>query len=404
MQSQHFNKEHLIKEQIDRARPKMSPIDEKSIPGADNIMAEPLKDMYNEPFFTQFSKIVKQAYNEFDDNRYFSYIFDEEWPKKELKQRIRHISDALHKTLPSPYPEALNILTTIAPKCTGFEYLFFPDFVEAYGLSHWDLSIAALKQFTVYSSSEFAVRPFIEKDSNKMLEILMEWAKDHNEHVRRLASEGCRPRLPWAAPLKMFKENPAPLLPILTLLKADESLYVRKSVANNLNDISKDHPNLVKYICTEWKGQHQYTDWIIKHGCRTLLRKGDHEVLSLFGFHNQADVHIKKLTLSNEELLIGDTLTFQFLLVNQTEEAFKLRIEYGIDFVKANRSTSRKLFKITENIYQNGDTVFKKAHSFKNLSTRKHYPGRHRISIVINGKELAEASFLLHSAQKNETT
>ncbi|MCY9514014.1 DNA alkylation repair protein [Paenibacillus apiarius] len=361
-------------------------------------MAEALKEMYNLSFFQHFCAIVNQAHPEFDDRLFLNLIFDQEWENRELKQRIRHIAHALSATLPPSYPDAIQILAQITPQCRGFEYLFFPDFVEEYGLAHWDVSISALKQFTASSSSEFAVRPFIQHDPIKMMSIMEEWARDEDHHVRRLASEGCRPRLPWAAPLNMFKDNPAPILPILTLLKEDESEYVRKSVANNLNDISKDHPGLVKKIGLEWKGQHPHTDWIIKHGCRTLLRKADPEVLRLFGFHTEPDVQIKNLLLSCDQLSIGDTLAFDFVLVNPSPDTHKLRIEYGIYFVKANGSTSRKLFKITENSYNNGEVVFHRTHSFKDLSTRTHYEGQHRICIAINGREMAEAYFQLNAS------
>ncbi|MCE5173124.1 DNA alkylation repair protein [Paenibacillus profundus] len=363
-------------------------------------MAEALKEMYNPSFFQHFCAIVKQAHPEFDDRLFMNLIFDQEWGNRELKQRFRHITHALSATLPPSYPEAIELLMKITPQCRGFEYLFFPDFVEEYGLAHWDVSISALKQFTASSSSEFAVRPFIEADPIKMMSIMEEWARDEDHHVRRLASEGCRPRLPWAAPLKMFKDNPAPILPILSLLKEDESEYVRKSVANNLNDISKDHPGLVKKIGSEWKGQHPHTDWIIKHGCRTLLRKADPEVLSLFGFNTEPDVQIKNLLLSNDQLSIGDTLAFEFVLVNPSPDIHKLRIEYGINFVKANGTTSRKLFKITENTYKNGEVAFHRTHSFKDLSTRTHYEGQHRIFIAINGREMAEAYLQLKASQR----
>ncbi|WP_141431096.1 DNA alkylation repair protein [Bacillus sp. 03113] len=358
-------------------------------------MAEALKDMYNRPFFNQFCLLVKQVYPEFDDQMFMNLIFDHEWNTRELKQRIRHITHTLSKTLPPSYPDVIAILSKIAPTCKGFEYLFFPDFVEQYGLAHWDISISALKLFTVSSSSEFAVRSFIEKDPKKMMAIMEDWAKDDNHHVRRLASEGCRPRLPWSPPLNMFKVDPTPILPILSLLKADESEYVRKSVANNLNDISKDHPDLLKKICIEWMGQNPHTDWIIKHGCRTLLRKADPETLHLFGFNTKPDVQIKELTLSTHHLSVGDSLTFHFVLENQSLDFYKLRIEYAICFVKSNGSTSRKLFKITENTYKGGEVSFNRTHSFKDLSTRKHYAGEHRLSIVINGTEMAEAFFQL---------
>lgn len=359
-------------------------------------MAEALKNMYNLPFFNQFCLILKQAHSKFDNQLFINLLFDQEWENRELKQRIRHITHTLSATLPPDYPEALAILSEISPRCRGFEYLFFPDFVEEYGLGHWDLSIAALKQFTASSSSEFAVRPFIEKDPKKMMAVMEQWAKDDDHHLRRLASEGCRPRLPWATPLKMFKNDPTAILPILSLLKDDESEYVRKSVANNLNDISKDHPALVLNICSEWKGQHPHTNWIIKHGCRTLLRKADPNVLQLFGFNTNPNVQIKDLTLSTNHLSIGDRITFDFILVNPSLDSYKLRIEYGIDFVKANGSTSRKLFKITENTYKSGNVIFNRTHSLKNLSTRKHYGGLHQLIIIINGREMAEAYFQLN--------
>jgi 3-methyladenine DNA glycosylase AlkC len=360
-------------------------------------MAEALKNMYNTAYFKHFSGILKEAYPEFNETSFIELIFDQDWENKELKQRIRHISAVLCQTLPASYPSALQILMEVAPSCRGFESLFFPDFVEAFGLDpeHWDMSISALETLTPFSSSEFAVRPFIQSDPDRMMAIMLRWAEHEDHHVRRLASEGCRPRLPWAAPLKALKADPSPVIPILTLLKEDSSEYVRKSVANHLNDISKDHPALVKQIASDWKGKHTATDWIIKHGCRTLLKRGDHEVLTLFGLETSPKVEIKELTLSASTLAIGDSLNFTFSLNHTNPNPYRLRVEYAIDFVKANGSISRKLFKITENIYKQGTTVFNRTQRFQNLSTRKHYAGKHRITIVINGQEMAEDYFQL---------
>lgn len=365
-------------------------------------MAEPLKDLYNTPFFRQFSSILKQAYPSLDEQEFIARIFDKEWEQRELKQRMRHVTHTLASFLPPSYEDAVRILMQIAPQCRGFEYLFFPDFIQVYGLERFELSIEALKCFTSSSSSEFAVRPFIEQAPAHMMAVMEQWAADDNPHVRRLASEGCRPRLPWAPPLRGFIADPAPILPILRQLKADESEYVRKSVANNLNDISKDHPELVTKISAEWKGQHPHTDWIIKHGCRTLLRKANPAVLELFGFSEQPPVQITELTLSASQLRIGEALSFHFTLENPSSSPVTLRVEYGIDFVKANGQTSRKLFKITENTYKSGETSFQRNHSFKDLSTRKHYSGKHRLSIVMNGQTMAEANFelVLHSPNK----
>ncbi|WP_062049425.1 DNA alkylation repair protein [Bacillus sp. JCM 19034] len=358
-------------------------------------MAEPLKNMYNEAFFTEFSNKVKNVYPSFPTNQFINLIFDSSWDRKELKERIRHISTCLAQTLPPMYRESLAILKQLSPHCKGFEYLFFPDFVEAYGLNERTESLQALKQFTSSSSAEFAIRPFIDADKEATMTVLLQWASDENEHVRRLASEGCRPRLPWARPLKQFKKDPTLILPILETLKDDPSEYVRKSVANNINDIAKDHPIIVKELCRKWKGNSPYTDWIVKHGCRTLLRKADPEVLELFGFDCHPKIEIVNMHLSTSTLKRGEDIAFSFQITNETAHCFKLRIEYAVDFVKARGHSSRKLFKITENTYETGTYSFSRKHSFKDLSTRIHYPGEHHISIIVNGTEYAKRSFIL---------
>lgn len=358
-------------------------------------MAELRKDVYNKAFFLQFCEKVKNVYPAFDEQLFMTLLLDEGWEQRELKQRTRHISITLRATLPPSYPDAIVVLSQLVSECKGFEYLFFPDFIEVYGLTDWETSIEALKLFTLTSSAEFAVRPFIEQDPKRMMAIMEEWATDENEHVRRLASEGCRPRLPWAPALTMFKIDPAPIIPILELLRADDSEYVRKSVANNLNDITKDHPELVKSLGKSWLGQNSKTDWIIKHACRTLLRQADSTTLALFGFHHAPTVELKDFNLSTDQIAIGDAFTFKFTFANPTTDATKLRIEYGIDFMKANGITRRKLFKITENTYLHGEYSYIRSHSFKQLSTRKHYAGKHRIAIVINGVEMAGIDFLL---------
>ncbi|XRD23614.1 hypothetical protein AABM34_13875 [Lysinibacillus fusiformis] len=226
-----------------------------------------------------------------------------------------------------------------------------------------------------------------------MMDQMLKWVNHANPHIRRLASEGCRPRLPWASALGIYKLDPSPILPILNLLKQDPSVYVQKSVANNLNDIAKDHPELVKRLAREWHGESSITDWIIKHGCRGLLRKGDAEVLFLFGFDNSPDVTIHELALGKVRLAIGQTLDFAFTIQTTSTAPQKLRIEYAIDFVKANGATSRKLFKITERTFEKESHRYTRNHHFKDLTTRKHYPGQHKLAVIINGKELATTEF-----------
>lgn len=358
-------------------------------------MAEALKDMYNDSFFQQFMEMVKSAYPAFEEKRFLQYVLDDEWQKKELKQRVRHITKGLRETLPHSYKEAITILMELTPHCNGFEYIFFPDYVEVYGQEHWELSILALQKFTASSTSEYAVRPFIMKDQERMLRQMLAWSRSDNHHVRRLASEGCRPRLPWGVALKNIIQDPSPIIPILARLKQDQSLYVRKSVANNLNDISKDHPQLVKDLVKAWKGEDPDTDWILKHGCRTLLKKGDQETLHMFGYTSPKNIYVQNIELSKDSIRIGEELQFCIEVINKAQNPEALRIEYAIDYLKANGNHSRKIFQLAQKVFPTGTIHLKRKQWMKDLSTRKHYEGLHKLTILINGEEKASKSFKL---------
>jgi len=221
------------------------------------------------------------------------------------------------------------------------------------------------------------------------------WAESKSHHVRRLASEGCRPRLPWAMALPEFKQEPGPVLLVLEKLKNDESEYVRRSVANNLNDISKDNPQLVIEVARNWLGDNRKLDWVVKHACRTLLKQGQPEIMELFGFAKPDHIKIKEF-VAQPSVEIGDNLDFSFTLETQHKKLGKLRIEYVIDFVKKNGNLSRKIFKISESDTKNNSKTVTKSHSFKKISTRKYYAGNHVISIIVNGHEMASTEFLLN--------
>jgi len=275
----------------------------------------------------------------------------------------------------------------------GFAW-FFPIFVEVFGQDEadWDLSMGALERYTPYSSSELAVRPFIIKHEARMMAQMVAWSKHENELVRRLACEGCRPALPWAPAINSFKKDPSPILPILEQLKTDSSLHVRKSVANNLNDISKTHPDLVVKIAKEWYGKHEHTNWIVKHGCRTLLKKGNREVLAIFGLHDVTSVDVDGFALEAASVSIGGDLVFSFSI--STKEATKARLEYGIDYVKSTGKRNRKIFQISEtSLKENEKRSYTKKHSFADVSTRKHYPGVHSVTLIVNGVERGALDF-----------
>ncbi|MFD0679233.1 MULTISPECIES: DNA alkylation repair protein [unclassified Paenibacillus] len=359
-------------------------------------MAEPLKAIYSEKFLHLFAQRVHEAYAPFDMEGFIAKTMDESWEILELKARMRRITQTLGDYLPAQYEEAIEILFMIDEACTGFPYLFFPDFIEVFGQEdrHWSLSMKALERFTQRSSAEFAVRPFLLRDPERMMSQMLEWSKHPNEHVRRLASEGSRPRLPWGQALPMFKRDPSPILPLLEQLKEDPALYVRKSVANNLNDIAKDHPSVVLDIARRWKGTHPDTDWIVRHGCRTLIRKADPEILALFGYAESAEetplITAASLSIEPTVLSIGEKSELHYELQVREGEPVRIRIEYGIDFVKSKRNTSRKLFLLSDKTVSGGTMLNgTRNHSWANLTTRRHYPGEHRIALVVNGQEVA---------------
>ena len=357
-------------------------------------MPEKLKDMFfTESSLNDFGDIIKNIYPEFEKPAFLKLVFNKNWDSLELKKKMRHTTLCLSKTLPDDYIKALNILKKAAPYVKGFEAMVLPDYVEVFGIEYWELSLPALGYFTKYSSSEFAIRPFLVEDPDKVMVFMSQWAEDSNENVRRFASEGCRPRLPWAMALPQFKKNPGPIIPILEKLKDDDFEFVRRSVANNLNDISKDNPDIVLEICERWYGQSHRTDWIIKHCCRSLLKAGNKRALMLFGYGDPSHMSIEKLALENTTILIGEYVRFSFQLVVAGKNESTVRLEYGIDYVKANGKHSRKIFKITENTYSPGYYSFSRKHSFANMTTRKHYKGNHNIAVIINGKEKAKVSF-----------
>jgi 3-methyladenine DNA glycosylase AlkC len=220
-----------------------------------------------------------------------------------------------------------------------------------------------------------------------MVPQLKKWAKHKNEKVRRLATEGIRPRLPWAMALPEFKKDPSQVLEILEILKNDESEFVRRSVANNLNDISKDHPHIVIDVAKKWKGISKETDDVIKHASRTLLKQGHSDILNHYGLDSK-NILVENFKIENSNLKIGDNLSFSFELQNLDKKSKYIRLEYAIYFLRQNGTYGKKVFKISEREFEkNSLTKISKNHSFIVITTKKYYLGKQYVSIVVNGKE-----------------
>lgn len=358
-----------------------------------------LKEVYSDEFLQRLSDVILKFDKKFNAEKFLKISHD--LKAQELKQRMRSITLALDKTLSAKnFQQKIEVLKQVAPrlakeKNVGLALIIFPDFVEVFGLKDFDYSMQALEFFTEFGSSEFAVRQFIKLDQKHALEFFQKWTKSKNHHVRRLASEGCRPSLPWGEALVIFKKNPTAILPILENLKRDESQYVRKSVANNLNDISKDHPEVVLQLLARWKGD--VSENLIKHALRTLLKKGDQLALKLIGIERNIlseNFAIQSFALQKAVVKISQDLSFDFVLENKASNN-KVRLEYVVYFLRKNGASSKKIFQITTKNFAEGIFSFTKKHSFRDLSTRKHNAGRHFISLVVNGLEMEKREFIL---------
>ena len=359
-----------------------------------------LKSIYTEDFLIDFSNQITKLQNDFNSQQFIADILNNNWDDLTVRQRMKKIATTLGFYLEGSYENQLPLILKLHENNTGFNYLFLPDFVSIYGLSeeHFFLSLEYLKKLTPYSSSEFAIREFLLINDEKVLPLLLEWSLDENEHVRRLASEGSRPRLPWGVRLDKFNDTPELVLPILTNLKADSSLYVRKSVANHLNDLSKDHPDLIINLCKSWLNQTPETDWIIKRACRTLIKKAYPSALDLFGYEQPGttfDIKKVELRIQPKEIRLGESLTFDYKIETTIKDETPVRLEFGVDYMKANGKPSLKKFYLSDGFIHSNKITGKKTIHFKDLSTRKHYPGTHQIYLYLNGLNIASDVFTL---------
>lgn len=357
-------------------------------------MAEQLKDMFDFSRLTQLAEEVQRQHKAFDRKAFLTVFKTKAWQEAALNTRVKLISEALHDHLQLSFEDAIKVLIPVSWKTpTGYFSIFFPDFVWRFGLDQFEVSMKALEEFTQTSSGEFAIRHFIKKYPEKTMKRMIVWSKSGNHHIRRLSSEGCRPRLPWGMQLKEFVEDPSPILPILEQLKNDSELYVRKSVANNLNDISRDHPDLALKLAKSWLGKSPETDWIVNHALRTLLKKGNKKALALFGHHNADGIEIDGLELSSRKIEIGGKLQFHFQLHNNRKRKASCRVEFAVDYLKSNGSHTRKVFQITKSELPIGSQKIARQLSFADLTTRKHYRGKHHLHVLVNGEIKASATF-----------
>lgn len=360
-------------------------------------LAQPaLKDIFNAARFRQLAALLADCQPKFDQKRFLRLATTGLEPLS-LLQRMRHGTHALHATLPADYPAALAVLQKLAPRLErDFTSMMLPDFVGVYGAGHFDASLDTLRFLTRFSSGEFAIREFLRRDLPRTLARMERWSLDPDEHVRRLASEGSRPRLPWSFRLEALVADPSPVAPILENLRADPSLYVRKSVANHLNDVSKDHPEWMLARLASWDLAHPHTQWIAKRAARSLIKAGHQPALRLFNFTSQPAVSLDAFRLTPARLKLGQSIEFFFTLTSTSRRPQQLAVDYRLHYVKASGGTSPKVFKLREVRLDAGQTLrLSKRQTLRNFTTRKHYPGHHHLELLVNGRRLGRQSFLL---------
>ncbi|HET6525559.1 DNA alkylation repair protein [Sphingopyxis sp.] len=312
-----------------------------------------------------------------------------------IMERVRHIADALHPALPGDYGGRLDILRAMAPRLThGFQAIAITEYVARHGLVDFDASMEALADLTRFGSAEFAIRPFLAADTPRALTAMTRWTGSDDEHLRRLASEGARPRLPWAARVPALKADPTLAAAILEALKADTSLYVRKSVANHLNDIAKDQPDWLLARLAAWPQGDPRTAWIVRHALRTLIKKGDPGAFALIGVGHGAAVLVRDFAITPATVRLGDRISISADIVSDSPDNQPLVIDYRIHYARAGGKTAPKVFKLKSfELAPGAAATIRIGQTIRDFSTRRHHPGRHEVELIVNGRTMATAAF-----------
>ncbi len=373
---------------------------------ADDKKYTPFKDGINRQAVCRLASALHSAWPEFPEENFIT-SGTRGLKQLELKDRVRHLMRTMTRFLPEAYPQALKIVRRAGTDWpvddpdilfNGFAVWPLIDWIGAEGLGHPAASLSALRQLTGLFSAEFAIRPYLLQHTQTTLEELATWIDDEDHHVRRLISEGTRPRLPWGQQLPMFRNDPAPVLFLLEQLKDDESEYVRRSVANNLNDIAKDHPDLVADLGAGWMIDASIPrQRLVKHGLRTLIKQGHRGALAALGFEVDPQVKVS-FSINTDKLVMGEYLVLEARIKSTGKRTQKLVVDYAVHFMKANGSLSAKIFKWKVLDLDPGQTVtLKKKQKITSRSVRKLYAGEHEAEILVAGRELGKVGFALEN-------
>lgn len=366
------------------------------------------KEVINKENTLILAKRIKVNFPDFDIYGFHKEIIDA-LPSQTMGERIQQVRKSLYNFLPQNYEESVSILINSLPlklkvdsldkldlaSQNGFIIISLTSYISKYGMNNFNTSMKALKEMTKCFSSEGSIRYFIDKYPDQCNKLFDKWVLDNSPHVRRLVCEGLRPRLPMAISLQKYKKDPTAILKYLEILKDDPHLFIRRSVANNLNDISKDNPKVVTDLLKKWNNDKSaHRQWLIKHALRTLEKKGDPLALEILGFQPSPDILISSFKVKKKTIVVGENLEFSFRIESSNSQA--LLIDYIIYYMKSNGKQIPKVFKLKKlKSCINLDEKIIKSHSFKIINTRNYYSGTHYIALQINGEIYEKIKFNL---------
>lgn len=378
-------------------------------------MAEPLKNSYGPEIAVRIADMIAAVHPTFPSAAFLADALDG-YEELELTPRARQIAAALAAHLPARFIDAAPVLVaSLGPPIEGdelegqgmapFVYLPHVFYVAQAGTEDWETAMWAQHELTRRFTCEFSIRVFIEREPERTMARLREWTADASPHVRRLVSEGTRPRLPWAPRLRRFQDDPGPVVELLELLRDDPTTLVRRSVANNLNDIGKDHPAVLIDVCRRWMvDATTQRKSLVRHALRSAVRRGDVDALEILGFHERHHASIEQVEIGPAVATIGGRVRVGFTVANTGEVPEAYNVDLRIHFVKANGSTSPKVFKVRTIELEPGERAdLAKSVSIAQQTTRTHYPGVHAVDVVVNGTVGPAGSFTVVDGSDEET-
>ncbi|MBM4060241.1 MAG: DNA alkylation repair protein [Planctomycetes bacterium] len=379
-------------------------------------MAEPFKNLVGPQLVRDLGHHLARVWPDFDRARFERTALDG-LGALELKARAEHVSRALEAVLPANFDRAAGILErSLLPArldddlqalrtdergLAGIAVWPMGDFVARAGLAHPARALRALHALTQRFSAEYAIRPFLLRHRELTFAVLRQWVSDPNPHVRRLVSEGSRPRLPWGVQLKFLIDDPSPALPLLQALQGDPSDYVRRSVANHWNDVGKDHPALVAdWLERTLPGASVALRALCKHASRTLVKRGDRRVLAVWGLGAAFRGEVA-FTIAPRRVAVGGAVTLTVRLRSASSKPQRLVVDYKVHHVTARGSTSVKVRKgWVVQLAPREVRLLTKQHSLAVVTTRRYHAGEHAVDLLVNGRAVARAAFVLVGASR----